>query len=78
MGGGGFFCINRRVGGNGGLSFTLHTENYQRKYISSGYCTWAFVFHCLVIITMILLPFILTFSQGSRSLFSMLKSMCFF
>ena len=66
MGGGGFFCVNRR--GNGSLTFTLHTEYYQRKFISSGVCTWAFLFHCLVLFTLVVLPFVLTFSQGSKSI----------
>ena len=65
MGGGSFFCVNRRVGGNGALSFTLHTEYYNRQYLSSGVCTWAFIFHALVMLTLIILPFVLTFSQGN-------------
>ena len=65
MGGGSFFCVNRRVGGNGALSFTLHTEYYHRKYLTSGPCTWAFIFHVSVLLTLFVLPFVLTFSQGN-------------
>ena len=65
MGGGSFFCVNRRVGGNGALSFTLHTEYYHRKYLTSGVCSWGFIFHVLVLLTLFVLPFVLTFSQGN-------------
>jgi hypothetical protein len=65
MGGG--ISINRRTGGSGGsLSLTLHTDYYERKYLSSSVCSWAFIFHIFVLFTLIVLPFVLTFSSGGK------------
>jgi hypothetical protein len=61
MGGGS--CINRR--GNGAISVTLHKEYYERKFISGNICSWAFIFHVLVLFTLIVLPFVLTFTAGA-------------
>ena len=59
MGGG--TCINRK----GGL--TLYKEYYERKFITGSICSWAFIFHILVMLTLIILPFVLTFSSGSNT-----------
>ncbi len=59
--GGGAFGFKRT---NGGLSITLHTDYYQRVFLSPGICSWAYIFHLLVLFTLIVLPFVLTFSSG--------------
>ena len=64
MGGGA--CLNRR-GGSGSLSVTLHKEYYERKFVTNNVCSWAFLFHALVILTLFILPFVLTFSTGCKS-----------
>lgn len=64
MGGG--RCMHKK-GGSGSLVFTLHTDYYSRKFIASKVCSWAFLFHTLVIITLFVLPFVLTFSAGSKN-----------
>lgn len=60
MGGG--TCFSKRGG------YTLHTEYYERKYITSNFCSWAFIFYVFVMLTLIILPFVLTFSIGSKKL----------
>ena len=68
--------MNRRAGGSGlSPSVTLHTEHYERKYLSSSVCSWAFVFHVFVLFTLIVLPFVLTFSTGGK--FKMFLKDCF-
>ena len=62
MGGGSF--LNRR--GNGSLSVTLHREFYERKFVTDNICGWAFIFHVSVLFTLFVLPFVLTFSSGSK------------
>ncbi len=51
----------------GRFSLTLHTDYYQRKFITGNVVSWAFLFHVLVIATLIILPFVLTFYSGSKS-----------
>lgn len=64
MGGGS--CINTR-GGRSGL--TLYTEYYERKFITGNVCSMAFLFHVFVIVTLIVLTFVLTFSSGGKNEF---------
>lgn len=51
----------------GGLfsSWTLHTSFYQRSFITGSICSFAFFFHFLVLTTLIVLPFVLTFYSGN-------------
>ena len=43
---------------------TLHTEFYQRKYLAH-FCSWANIFALLVLVIVIVLPFLLTFSTNN-------------
>ena len=51
----------------GGLfnSWTLHTDFYQRKFITGNYFSIAFLFHFFVLTTLVVLPFVLTFYSGN-------------
>jgi hypothetical protein len=51
----------------GGLfsSWTLHTDFYTRKFITGNYISVAFLFHFLVLTTLVVLPFVLTFYSGT-------------
>jgi hypothetical protein len=53
--------MQRRRGG-----ITLHTDYYERKYVTGHLCSKAFLFHVFVVLTLLILTFVLTFASTSK------------
>ena len=51
-------------------SIVLHREFYTRKFIAN-FWSWGYLFTVIVILVTSILPFILTFSSGSKSALSL-------